>query len=338
MARNALSHLGRGADAILFFQWRASRRGAEKFHSAMLPHAGPDSRLHHEVVELGSVLAALTEVRGTQVPADVAIWWDWESLWAQDLEWRPSQDLDPRAQVRAWYEHLWRRNTTTDLAGPTTDLDRYRVVLAPASYLLTRDSADRLGEYVEHGGHLVVGPFSGVVDQDDAVHPGSLNGALADLTGVRVEEFLPLRAGGSVRLSGGLGGRIWAEDLAVQDANVVLRYLDGPAADGAAVTSRRVGRGTVTYISTVLTPQALAEVLNPVLERAGLTEPRDLQAGLELLTRRGTDADYWFAINHGSAPLELTVNGVDLLSGENCTGTTKVAAGGTRILRLPRRG
>src|SRR5699024_2062282 len=30
MRRNALTHLGRGADAIMFFQWRASRRGAEK--------------------------------------------------------------------------------------------------------------------------------------------------------------------------------------------------------------------------------------------------------------------------------------------------------------------
>jgi beta-galactosidase len=40
MHRNSLAHLARGADAILFFQWRASRAGAEKWHSAMLPHAG----------------------------------------------------------------------------------------------------------------------------------------------------------------------------------------------------------------------------------------------------------------------------------------------------------
>ena len=34
----AIAH---GADGVMSFQWRASRGGAEKFHSAMVPHAGP---------------------------------------------------------------------------------------------------------------------------------------------------------------------------------------------------------------------------------------------------------------------------------------------------------
>ncbi len=52
MIRNSLSHVARGADAVLFFQWRASRAGAEKFHSGLLPHAGTDTRQWREVVEL----------------------------------------------------------------------------------------------------------------------------------------------------------------------------------------------------------------------------------------------------------------------------------------------
>ena len=34
MRRNSLQHVARGADGVCFFQWRASRAGAEKFHSA----------------------------------------------------------------------------------------------------------------------------------------------------------------------------------------------------------------------------------------------------------------------------------------------------------------
>ena len=96
LARNALSHLGRGADAVMFFQWRASRSGAEKFHSAMLPHAGTSSRVWSEVCSLGQGLGGLDEVLGSEVRAEVAILWDWESFWAQDLEWRPSEDLSHR--------------------------------------------------------------------------------------------------------------------------------------------------------------------------------------------------------------------------------------------------
>ncbi len=93
LARNALSHFGRGADAVMYFQWKASRSGAEKFHSAMLPHAGTGSRIWSEVCALGAGLGELDEVLGSTVTADVALLWDWESFWAQDLEWRPSEDL-----------------------------------------------------------------------------------------------------------------------------------------------------------------------------------------------------------------------------------------------------
>jgi beta-galactosidase len=53
LRRNALTHFARGADGVLFFQWRASRSGAEKYHSAMLPHGGTDTRLWRDVVALG---------------------------------------------------------------------------------------------------------------------------------------------------------------------------------------------------------------------------------------------------------------------------------------------
>jgi beta-galactosidase len=333
MARNAIGHLARGADAILFFQWRASRRGAEKFHSAMVPHMGPESRVFRDVVELGSLLGDLAEARGAEVVARAAILWDWQSFWAQGLDWRPSVDLDPRQQVRSYYERLWRDKVTTDLVHPEAELSSYPIVLAPASYLMTVTAASNLRAYVEQGGHLVVGPFSGVVDQDDAVHPGGLNGALRDLLGVTVEEILPLRAGQSVLLTGGLSADIWTEDLVLHGADTVLEYLDGPAAGGAAITRRRVGRGTATYVSTVLNWQALATVLDPVLELAGVAPRRDLPWDLELVTRSGEHHDYLFAINHGSEAVEIVVDGADLVTGEDCEGTAKVPAEGVRVFR-----
>src|SRR5262249_4348733 len=51
------SAMARGADGVMFFQWRASKAGAEKFHGAMVPHVGTaNSRVHGEVRELGAEL------------------------------------------------------------------------------------------------------------------------------------------------------------------------------------------------------------------------------------------------------------------------------------------
>ncbi|GAA3014702.1 hypothetical protein GCM10017559_42510 [Streptosporangium longisporum] len=143
MRRNSLAHVARGSDSVLFFQWRASRHGAEKFHSAMLPHAGTDSGLWRDVVALGAELRGLAGVRGSRVEAEVALVWDWESYWALELEWRPSVDLRFRERVEAFYEALWREHVTVDFVHPSADLSAYRLVVAPSSYLLTEASGKK---------------------------------------------------------------------------------------------------------------------------------------------------------------------------------------------------
>src|SRR5439155_8510216 len=70
--------LARGADGVMFFQWRQSRAGAEKHHSAMVPHGPVDaSPSWQEVVRLGHELARLDSVCGSQSRADVAVLLDW---------------------------------------------------------------------------------------------------------------------------------------------------------------------------------------------------------------------------------------------------------------------
>ncbi|NDL55738.1 beta-galactosidase [Phytoactinopolyspora mesophila] len=342
MARNSLGHLARGADVIAFFQWRASRRGAEKFHSAMLPHAGTGSRIWREVRELGRDVSNLAELQGSTVAAEVALLWDTESFWAQDLEWRPSVDVRHRERVRAYYERLWRDGVTTDFAHPSADLSRYRLVVAPASYLLTSESAENLRRYVAGGGTLLVSFFSAVVDEHDAVHPGGFGAPLRDVLGLLVHEFLPLRSGTETRVAwadGVLGdaGEVAAdtsqEDLALEGAEVVASHLDGPAAGSPAITRHAFGGGTAWYVSTRLDIDALAPVLRAVYQDAGVRRP-DLPDDVEVVVRNGPEADYHVAINHGEHDVKVQLaDGVELLSGERVTGRLGLPAGGVAVVR-----
>src|SRR5690606_2670179 len=187
LIRNSMQHYARGADAVMFFQWRASRKGAEKFHSAMLPHAGASSRVFREVVNLGAKLGAVAETQGSRVKADVAMLWDSVSIWAQRLEWRPSEDVVPTDTIRAYYEALWRDGVTTDFVHPEGDLSGYRLVVVPATYLLTRAAAQNLTEFARQGGTVVVSFFSAAVDEHDAVHEGGFLAPLKELLGTTVE-------------------------------------------------------------------------------------------------------------------------------------------------------
>ena len=335
MARNSLSHFGRGADGILFFQWRASRSGAEKFHSAMLPHAGTDSRVWREVVDLGAKLGRLGEVRGSRVHADVAILWDFESFWAQDLEWRPSEDVRHDERIRAYYERLWRDGITVDFALPGQDLSGYKLVIAPAQYMLSRVDADNLNRYVEAGGTLLVSFFSAVVDEHDAVHEGGFGAPLEPALGVRVEEHLPMREGatGAIDWNGTVVPvDVWQEDLVVTGAEVRATYVAGPAAGEAAVTRHAHGAGTGWYVSTRPDAAGLAVIMGAVYADAGLA-PAQLPAGVEVIRRHGEHHDFVVAINHGPDAASIAADGVDLLTGDEIRGMLELAGGTAAVIR-----
>jgi beta-galactosidase len=334
LLRNSLSHVARGSEGVNFFQWRASRFGAEKWHSAMLPHSGTDTKIWREVVTLGGYLQRLAEIDGSVVRADVALLLDHTSAWAAEAPDQPSVDMTTHFEIRRWHAALWRSGVLADVLHPGADLTSYRLVLAPALYLMDDAAAANLTRYVEGGGTLVVGPYSGIVDEHDHVRLGGYPGALRDLLGVRVSEFFPLPLDGTVALGNGWTGTIWTEHARAETATVVTSYADGPVAGCPAVTRHPVGTGTAWYLGTRLTDPDLATLLRSAGASPLLPEA---PPGLEAVRRQHADGrSYLFFINHGTADATVAATGTDLLTGtDRPTAPVTVPAGGIVVLREP---
>ncbi|MEU7797311.1 beta-galactosidase [Micromonospora sp. BL1] len=333
MRRNSLAHVARGADGVLFFQWRASRAGAEKFHSALVPHAGPDTKVFREVCRLGADLRALAEVRGSRVDADVAILFDYEAWWGAELDSHPSVDVTYTDRLAALHAALWRAGVTADVVHPSADLSRYRLVLAPTLYLVRDADADALRRFVEAGGTTVVTYFSGIVDEHDHIRLGGYPGAFRDLLGVRVEEFFPLREGETVRLDDGARADVWTEWLHAEGAEVLAAYTDGPLPGVPALTRNAVGAGAAWYVGTRLADDATDRLVARLLAETGVRPPVDAPAGVEVVRRRSADRSWLFVVNHTTEPARLAVSGVELLGGVRCDGTLEVPAGEVAVVR-----
>jgi beta-galactosidase len=342
LRRNALAHVARGADGIAYFQWRQSKAGAEQWHSAMVPHAGTDSRIWRDVVRLGADLRALAEVRGSTSPAEVAIVWDWDARWALELPSQPSGELRYADLVRAWYEPLWRSGVAVDFVRPGADLSAYRLVLVPNLYLVDDEGAANLSSFAERGGTLAVGFHSGAVDENGHVRLGGYPGAFREVLGVRSDEPFPLLPGEQVALSGavpdGAAGTLWSERLRLEGAEAVASYADGPLAGVPAVTRRPHGTGAAWYLATLPDPATLAALLDRVRGEAGVEQVRTAPPGVEVVRRRGPEADYLFVIDHAGQGAELPVapGSSELLTGKETAGTVTVAPGDVAVVREPR--
>ncbi|HEY0168049.1 MAG TPA: beta-galactosidase [Jatrophihabitans sp.] len=336
MTRNSLQHIARGSDGALFFQWRASAAGAEKYHSALVPHAGRDSRRWAEVLELGGVLARLGELAGSVVePAEVAILHDWQSRWAAELDSHPSVDLSPMAGARQLYSALWRSGVRCDFTHPRADFSGYRVLLAPHLYLLSAEHARALTAFVEAGGTVLVTYFSGIVDERDHLHLGGYPGALRELLGIRMEEFYPLLAGESAPLTEYGSGAIWSELGRTEGAEQLAGYAEGPVAGSPAITRHSVGAGQAWYLGTTLSDDHLGDLLSEILAQAGVRALLPgLPPGVEVVVRRAaTGARFTFVLNHTGEPVSVELDGTELVTGEEASRALLVPAGAVRVVR-----
>jgi beta-galactosidase len=324
MARNSLSHIARGSRGALFFQWRASRGGSEMFHSAMVPHAGADSQRFREIAEFGALLPRLAELEGSAVEAEVAILWDAEAWWAMQATHLPSSDLDYLAAVQAAHRQFWAAGIGVDMAAPSADLSSYRLVVVPSLYLVSEQTAASIARYVEGGGHVLITYFSGIVNEDAQIWLGGYPGAFTDLLGIRVEEFHPVT---EVELASGQRGTLWSENVQLAGAEAVDRYAGGVLDGSPAITRHSYGEGVAWYVST-----RLEGILEQVVREAGIEVP-DLPGGVEVVRRRAGETTWTVLLNHGDAEVAVPIDGRNVLTGEEVTGSLALAAGARAVIR-----
>ena len=320
--------IGRGADGILFFQWRQAVAGAEKFHAGMVPHGGTDTRVFREVEALGAELRVLSEIDGllgATVKASVAIVFDWDAWRAIEQEASPTR-VSYVNGVFAWYRALAASGVTVDFVRPDGRLSDYRVVVAPTLIVATDDHLASMDAFVREGGTLVVSYLTGVLDQDLHVRTGGYLGTLRQTLGLWVEEFAPPAApdlanvGGAVppplTVSGdAVGGTatasLWGEYVRIESATVEALFV-GNALDGhPAVTRNSHDKGTAWYVATQLDHASLTALLDTAMTAAGV-DRLPVVSGVEFV-RRGS---HLFAINHSAETVTLDIQGTDMLSGK----------------------
>lgn len=302
--------LARGANGIMFFQWRASKSGGEQFHGAMVPHAGTETRVFREVAQLGQELNSLHVLRRSRVHAQVAIVFDYASWWALEIEGKPSAHVRYLDGVRAFYSVLYDLNITVDFVHPEADLRRYQLVIAPHLYLVTDAAVDNITSYIEGGGALIMNFMSGIVDAHNRVQLGGYPAAFRSLLGISVEEFAPYAENQANAIithdEEEWASSMWSDVIRLEGATPLARFRDDFYANCAAVTRHQFGMGTSYYLGTALDQSGMHWLITRVCAEIGLA-PLATHAGAEIVCRSDDQHTWRFVQNHSSTPLAITL-------------------------------
>lgn len=269
---NGLQHVFRGSQGALFFQFRQSRGGSERFHSSMIPHSGEKTRIFRNMKLLSEQLQSLGEItEAVTDKADTAFIFDYEDSWVTDQNNIPSEKLSYREEMHEWYKAFFKLDQRVDFVDKAQTHKRfkdYKVLVAPMMHIVENSLVEQLREFVETGGILISTYFSGAANTNLALQGRSYGGAfLSEIFGLRVEEYAPMREQhGS--LSNGFSNSLWREIVQPQeDVETLATYeSQDETAGNPAITMRNLGNGRAIYVGTRLDGQDLVKLMSENLE------------------------------------------------------------------------
>lgn len=337
-----------GADTVMFFQLRRSIGACEKYHGAVIEHAGHENtRVFREVTQLGQELAKLGDrILDSRVESKVAILFDWENWWAIEKSSGPSVALNYVEQIHKYYAAFYRQNIQVDMISVDTDLSSYEVVVAPVLYMVKPGFANKLETFTKNGGTFVTTFFSGVVNENDLVTVGGYPGELRDLLGIWVEEIdalFPDQKNKMMikntygKLSGEYECGLLCDLLHTEGAEVIAEYGEDFYQGMPSLTRNVFGLGEAYYVASDPETSFLDGLVDKIAADKGIGPTLVTPDGVEVSRRVKDGISYLFVLNFNKEACSYDLGDVqvkDLLTGTDYQGTIQIEGRGVQILQV----
>lgn len=295
-----------GADAVVYFRWRASRYGLEQHHAGLRSHDGSPDTGYNDLLVLKDESQLLEDFSAQPLHASIGILLDYSTLWAIEMQ--------PHRKGFSYLKHLFvfyrackALGLEPDILSPQADLSRYKILLAPSAFLADESLAQRLSDFAAQGGTLMLGARSGFKDTCNVVTEQPLPGVLRDLAGARIAKWHALPPKISYPLQSEIAGleldaNFWTEALEPAVGTRSLANYSAVPFDGlAAITQKSHGEGQVIYCGIYPRLEQAVALIRHLAELEAIPV-LDIPAGLMVFQR----GDKLLAMNFTEAPIAFS--------------------------------
>ncbi len=328
---NAMLPFARGAEVNLFWLFRAHPNGHEMAHGALFSPAGREYRVSEEVRSAAEDLKKCKEfLCNSCIRSSIALHYSSTAL--NSFESAPLvKGFAYRKELIARYYGAF-RHYNIDVIDTQHALDGYKVVLSP--FLSCADEnglRERITQWVEAGGTWIAGPMTDIMDADVRRYTSAPFSFLEELAGVYVKYQKPIpndvfraqwKKDGDCRIS------MWYDAFEPKEGTESLaHYTSSEFAPYSVITERRVGKGRVILVGSVLS-------YGDILRLVGLPPVAEASENVVLTERTGKESGI-IAVETGNREGFVRLDGqyTDLLTGISCTGLVRLAPYQVLVLR-----
>jgi len=265
--------IANGADGLLFFRWRSLPYGSEAHWNGLLYHDERNTWRLEEAKRIGAEIKRVqATVISTRCISQTAILYDFDNESHTLIERATGQHR--QASELGVFQALAERHLSADLVPSSKvrtpgDLSSYEIVFFPHAHILTAEDVSTLQGYLEQGGTVVFGSWSGYRDRRHWCYDAAGKAFYEELIGARVADFTVVTPGEKSNLRFAhvdteFDAPIFNEVLATnnEDTIVLASYLAGYYAGQPAITLCRKGKGRVIHFGSFFTVQNVSALLD----------------------------------------------------------------------------
>lgn len=307
----AIAH---GCSGMVYFRFRSAPFGMEQYWLGLVDHDGVPRRRFYEIQKTGSEIQCISKLfENAEQVSDVLIVKSYEDLWSHRIK-KHVKGFDYENLLYAYYRANSHVGTNPVFGSSEMIKGKYKVVYMPAYAIVTGYIKERLEEYVNNGGTLVITYRSGIKDSDNNMVTNTLPDKLRSLSGITVEEFDSSSV--KTELSDGFGtAGVWRDIITAQTAKTRIWYASKYYSGNPAVTVNEYGKGRVWYIACDMEETALERLVKMISDESGV-EYMQHPRGTEIVRRRADGREYIMLLNHNGQECSMEIKGKSLITGE----------------------